>query len=453
MPVPPATRSAWLVSLALVLLPGVEGRAADVVLETTRSEFQKIPIWIMGFGDGTAPPRSPATSGTVLADVLKADLQRTRFFEVVDRPAESLDLSQAHCRGRELIAKAGKSAASVVTWGRLGREDATLILDVCAHDAGGADVAVGKRYRGSPPSVTLLRRMVHRWADELVEHYTGEPGVAQTRIVYVAGNAPGKKALYVMDYDGFGSQRLTTTRHLSLMPTWLPDRRSVVYTTYRRNDQEIVQLDLFSKTMRVLVPSGILNITPALSPDGQVVAYASATEGNSDIFTVNVRTKEYTQLTVDDGADLSPAWSPDGRSLAFMSDRGGKPQIYIMDVDGAHVRRLTFDGSYNAAPAWSPRGDWIAYVCRVPRAGFRLCRISPDGRRRGRITGGAGWAIEDSPSWAPDGRRLVFSAMRGGRSHLYAIHVDGTGLEQLTRGTKHHSSPDWSPLQDRVVTR
>ncbi len=438
--------SVRLAALALALWPCAEGRAADVFLETTRSEFRKIPIWVMGFGNTAGRQGRAETPGETMAAVLTEDLRRTQLFDVIKRPAPALDLSDVHCLGKAALAEVRASEAAVVTWGRLGRQNGRIVFEVCAHDKGGKDIAVGKRYRGAlPASTSFLRRMAHRWADALVTYYTGEPGMAETRIVYVAGNDTGQRALYVMDYDGFGPRRITTPRTLALMPAWLPDRRSVVYMTYQRNTQEIVQLDLHSRAVRTLVPPENLNITPALSPDGHLVAYASATQGNSDVFTMDVRTKEKRQLTRHPSADLSPTWSPDGRTLAFVSDRGGGPQIYTMNVDGSRVRRLTFDGSYNAAPVWSPRGDWIAYVCRGPTAGFRLCRISPDGRRRVQITDGAHWAMEDSPSWAPDGRHLVFSVTQGGQSHLYLINVDGTGREQLTGGALSHSSPDWSP--------
>ena len=291
--------------------------------------------------------------------------------------------------------------------------------------------------------------MVHRWADELVSHYTGEPGIAQTRIVYVSEDKFGRRDLFMMDYDGFGPQRVTSEPNLSLMPNWTPDRRSVVYTTYRQNAQEIVWLELVKKTRRILVSPETLNMTPSISPDGRLLAYASARDsarkGNSDIFLMNLNTAIKKQLTNNASAELSPAWAPDGRRLAFTSDRGGRPQIYVMRADGSKVRRLTWRGGYNAAPAWSPRGDWIAYVCRLPGYGLKLCRISPDGKRRVRITSGPRGEIDDSPSWAPDGRHLVFSSTRGGQSHIYMIHFDGTGLERLTKGGIHHSSPDWSP--------
>ena len=434
----------------LLCCAGAGAEETEVFLETQRSEFQKIPIWIMGFADGeTQQLDAPGLGGQVEA-VLKADLRRTQVFAVIERATEALPLSKAGCRARAPLAKAKQSTAPVVTWGRIGQQKGKLFLEACAYDGGETGViALGKRYNGAPITMGLLRAMIHRWVDELVSHYTGESGIAQTKIIYVSEDKFGRRDLFMMDYDGFGPRRITSAPKLSLMPNWTPDRRSVVYTTYRQNAQEIVWLELAKKTRRILVPPETLNITPAVSPDGRLLAYASAKDsarkGNSDIFLMNLNTAIKRQLTDHASAELSPAWAPDGRRLAFTSDRGGRPQIFIMRADGSNVRRLTWKGRYNAAPAWSPRGDWIAYVCRIPDYGLKLCRISPDGKRRFQMTSGPPDEIDDSPSWAPDGRHLVFSSTRGGRSHIYMIHFDGTGLERLTKGGIHHSSPAWSP--------
>ena len=439
-----------LLVLSFALLFFADAEASDVFLEAKKSEFQKIPIWIMGFsGSETRQQQDDAEIGEQVDAILKADLRRTQVFEVIEQSTDTLPLSQAGCRGKAPIAKAKESTAPVVTWGRIGRKDGKLLMEACAYDGGETDlIAVGKRYTGGPITTRLLRSMVHRWADELVSHYTGDPGIAQTQIIYVSEDKAGRRDLFVMDYDGFGPKRVTSDPQLSLMPNWSPDRRSVVYTTYRHNNQEIVRFELGKGSRRILVPPETLNMTPAVSPNGRLLAYASAkdsaTKGNSDIFIMNLGTEMKKQLTDKASAELSPTWSPDGRKLAFTSDRKGRrPQIYIMRADGSNIRRLTFEGRYNAAPAWSPRGDWIAYVCRIPGYGLKLCRISPDGKRRFRITSGPPGEIDDSPSWAPDGRHLVFSSTRGGQSHIYMIHFDGTGLERLTKGGIHYSSPAW----------
>jgi TolB protein len=285
--------------------------------------------------------------------------------------------------------------------------------------------------------------MAHRFADELVFRYTGEPGIARTKIAYVSELGTARE-LFVMDYDGYDPRQLTADGFLNLMPRWSPDRRFLVFTTYRnRNTQDIDMIELATGKRWTLVAQGGLNITPALSPDGKALAYSSSHEGNAELYRLDTHTKAVQRLTTNAAGDLSPTWSPSGRELAFTSDRNGGPQIFLMSADGSNVRRLTFDGDYNAAPAWSPRGNWIAYVCRTPKKEYKLCVITPDGQKHLQLTTGLG--VDDSPSWSPDGRHIVFSSAVDGKSQIYMINADGKDLERITFTGIHNSAPSWSP--------
>ena len=172
-----------LLVLSFALLFFADAEASDVSLEAKKSEFQKIPIWIMGFsGSETPQQQDDAEIGEQVDAILKADLRRTQVFKVIEQSTETLPLSKAGCRGKAPIAKAKESTAPVVTWGRIGRKDGKLLMEACAYDGGETDlIAVGKRYAGGPITTRLLRSMVHRWADELVSHYTGDPGIARTQ--------------------------------------------------------------------------------------------------------------------------------------------------------------------------------------------------------------------------------------------------------------------------------
>ena len=421
--------------------------AEEALLESTRPDFQKIPIHVLDFGNVDAAKELSLNRNEDVVRILKADLTRSLVFSVVDYPSAKGEFSENKCVGLSLVKGSGRQGMTVTTWGRLGLGGPSsngqgLIFDACADDTGDQDYLFGKRYFSMKSTESLLRLMTHRWADELVYRYTGEQGIARTKIAYVAEEGLGKE-LFVMDYDGYGPQQVTADGHLNLMPTWAPDRKSLVYTAYRQRKQQIIQRELSTGKEKILVSPASLNITPSFSPDGQSLVYSSAQNGNSDIYKLELPSMAIVRLSSDRGADLSPSWSPDGTRLAFTSDRGGRPQVYIMKADGTDVQRLTYKGDYNAAPAWSPRGDWIAYVCRVPGEGFKLCRITPDGRQAVQIT--TGNSIDDSPSWSPDGRHLVFSSVRRGKSHIYMVNRDGTGLEQLTSGGSHYSSPSWSP--------
>lgn len=415
----------------------VESSTQDVAIDVSRPDFEKIPIGIFGFHAGEPLDRA----ATLLADVLRADLKRSLVFALMDMGKYGVKLNGELDKKLKLLKEVADSGVSVLVWGNMTSRESDVILDGFVFDAGSSDSIVGKRYAGAPPTLRLL---AHRLADELVNRYTGEAGIARTKIAFISEQGKARE-LYVMDYDGHAPRQLTADGFLTLMPRWSVDRRFLYYTSYRedRTRQEIHRLEVATGKRQVVVSDEGLNMTPAVSPNGVRLAFASSRTGNTEIFVLDQTTNASQQLTVHASGDLSPSWSPTGQDLAFTSDRSGRPQVYLMSADGSHVRRLTYEGDYNAAPAWSPTGNWIAHVCRSESRQFKLCLTSPDGQKRRQLT--TGNTIDDAPSWAPDGRHLVFSSVADGKSHLYMINVDGSGLERLTSGGTYHSDPAWSP--------
>ncbi len=426
---------------AILLIGGVAGfvesGTQDVAIDVTRSDYEKIPIGLFSIQATGALDRS----ADQVADVLRADLKRSLVFALMDVSKYGVTLNGELDKNVKLLKEVADSGVTVLVWGNMTARESDLVLDGFVYDAGSGESVVGKRYAGAPPT---LRLMAHRLADELVNRYTGEAGIARTKIAFISEQGKSRE-LYVMDYDGYAPRQVTADGFLTLMPRWSSDRKYLYYTSYRedRTRQEVHRLEVATGKRQVVVSGGGLNMTPAVSPDGARLAFASSKTGNTEIFMLDQTTNMTQQLTVHAGGDLSPSWSPTGQDLAFTSDRSGRPQVYIMSADGSNVRRLTYEGDYNAAPAWSPKGNWIAHVCRTDTRQFKLCLTSPDGQKRRQLTTGNG--IDDSPSWAPDGRHLVFSSVADGKSHLYLINVDGSGLERLTSGGVYHSDPAWSP--------
>ncbi|MBI5673659.1 MAG: Tol-Pal system beta propeller repeat protein TolB [Nitrospirae bacterium] len=401
----------------------------------------RVVVFVMG---GSESPEARVKLGTRIEDVLKADVRRSLVFALVDLPSLGMKVGHLGAEPDPSFKHAAENGVSVIVWGQAGmksgNKDADLSMDGYVYDAGNNEVVGGKRYVGS---TSVARLMAHRFADELVFRYTGEPGIARTKIAYVSELGTARE-LFVMDYDGYDPRQLTADGFLNLMPRWSPDRRFLVFTTYRnRNTQDIDMIELATGKRWTLVAQGGLNITPVFSPDGNSLAYSSSHEGNAELYRLDTKTKAVQRLTTHAAGDLSPSWSPSGRELVFTSDRSGGPQIFLMSADGSNVRRLTFEGDYNAAPAWSPRGNWIAYVCRTPKKEYKLCVITPDGQKRVQLTTGLG--VDDSPSWSPDGRHLVFSSTVEGKSQIYMIDADGKDLERITFTGTHNSAPSWSP--------
>lgn len=423
-----------LAGCLLVILTTADLFSAELHLGVTRKEATKIPLGIVKIDMGPALEQQ----FSLLQSVLETDLTRSLVFNLVDTDP-LLIKEQSRSPNNALIKRLGAAGIEVLLWLSLTQRGNDLVLEARVYDGTSGQSVFSKRYLAQAP---FLRAIVHRLADELVLQYTGQPGIAETRIAYTLDKS-GQKEIYLMDYDGYNPRRITGDRSLDLFPRWSPDGKSLVYTSYRDGRPEIFLLDLPTGNRRKMVSFPGLNISGAWSPQGTLMAFATTKDGDAEIYTVDPEGKKFQRLTVSPGDDISPSWSPSGREIVFTSDRGGSPQIYIMNSNGGDVRRLTFEGDYSTSPVWSPKGDLIAYACRVEDLIMKICLIQPDGSGFVQFNTGSGDA--ESPSWAPDGRHLVFSSIRDGNSQLYLINLDGTGLERLTKEAVNLTGPAWSP--------
>jgi TolB protein len=291
------------------------------------------------------------------------------------------------------------------------------------------------------PADPAFRLAAHRVSDEIVRWITGTPGIAATRLAFVAD-----RRVWRIDSDGGDATPVTTPNEEALSPAWSPDGRKLAFTLFGGGRGSIILLDVASGA-RATVPStgAYLNITPTFSPDGRTLAFARSSEEGTDIYTADVVESCCVQrLTVGRYADnLSPTFSPDGRRIAFVSTRAGLPQVYAMAADGTDQELLApFDygvtGSSNA-PEWSPDGARVVFhreVARNPQlfllevAGGRVRQLTSAGRN------------EDA-TWAPDGRHLAFVSDRSGRRQLWVIDVE-TGRIRQVSSSGAARLPSWS---------
>jgi TolB protein len=427
--------------LAMVILGGIEVLRAEVTLEIFRAEAEKIVIGLLPFQLQDATDQDLR----LIREILLKDLYRSQVF----RPMEMTDPKRKFSNTPlpEEIKSLNPEGIQSAIWGKLARTPKDYRFDGHVYDTPTGSSILERRYVGQlQQPEKQLRLIAHRFSDEVVYRYTGERGIAQTRLAYVSDQS-GAKEIYIMDYDGYDPRRITGDRSIALTPRWSPDDRYLTYVSFRDGRPSIYLHELVTARRVKLVAYPGLNFSPAWSPDGKQMAFATTKDGDSEIYIVDLpkgmeeSNPKTRRLTFSLGDDLSPTWSPTGQQIAFTSDRGGTPQIYIMNADGSNVRRLTFEGSYNTTPAWSPKGDWIAYTCRRDDY-LKLCLISPDGQSMLQITEGP-WD-DEAPSWSPNGRTLVFSSKREGKSHLYLITAGGKDQEQLTFTAANEIVPSWS---------
>ena len=284
------------------------------------------------------------------------------------------------------------------------------------------------------------RRLAHKIADEVVLQFTGEPGVADTKIAYVAGPR-GAKEIVVADYDGASPVPLTRNGSINLTPVWSPDARSLAYTSYKQGYPDLYRAFPFERRPEQTLAAFVgINTAPAFSPDGKSIAMTLSKDGNPEVYVLTLATGTMRRLTRHAGIDTEPTWAPTGRQLAFISDRTGSPNLYVMDAEGTSVRQLT-SGGFHTQPRWSPKGDAIAYTAR--QGPHDIWLINVDGSNPRRLTGGGG--DNQGSTWAPSGRHLAFQSNRNGRWQIMAMLIDGSAQAVITTGAAEATSPSWSP--------
>ena len=176
---------------------------------------------------------------------------------------------------------------------------------------------------------------------------------------------------------------------------------------------------------------------------------------NIDIYTVDAAGERIQQITHAPTQEISPTWSSNGRQIAYIARRG----VMVTELNGleqylwisqeavdswveqrARVKSLT----------WSPTGELALGIDYYGNAGVLQFEVfvTRTGNDFQRVAQGA------SPSWKPDGSRLVFSFVpqnEAGNFELYQIDLETRKITRLTYQDGYDISPAWSPDGSRIA--
>jgi len=324
-----------------------------------------------------------------------------------------------------------------------------VIAGSCAESGGRINVncLVSNRASGKnlmresyDDAASEARTLAHRVADDILLAVRNIKGMASCRIVMIGSSSKGAD-IYVCDSDGGNMIRLTRNESPCLSPSWGPDGKTVVHTSFHGGFPDIYKIDLNINKMTKLAGFPGLNSGADISPNGKEVCLTLSKDGNPDIYIMSMRGGRLKRLTsTPHAAEASPSWSPDGRELVFVSDQTRQPQLYIISAGGGNPRRISRRGSENVAPDWGPDGR-IAFSSR--RGGcYQICVLDPSTSQEIQVTGDG--ADYEDPSWAPDGRHIVCSRTVNYRSELCIVDTLGDELIRLTPAGGDWYSPSCS---------
>jgi TolB protein len=414
---------AWL---ATALVPAAH---AQLRIEITGVGSNQFPITVANFKRDAQLPQP-------VDQIIRDDLQRSGLFRIVDANGavlgESDPANLADWKGRGADALVGGSVVRLAD----GRYDLRFRLYDTVKQ-------VPLDALSFVSTAAELRLNAHRIADRIFEKLTGEKGVFATRIAYVVQLAKNSFELQIADADGANAQPALRSREPIMSPSWSADGTRIAYVSFELGKPVVYVHTVATGQRRAVANFKGNNSAPAWSPDGKTLAVVLTQDGLSQIYAIGADGGNPRRLTRSAGIDTEPVFSPDGKQIYFTSDRGGGPQIYRMNADGSEVTRVTFSGDYNVSPRISPDGRTLAYVGRRNGGKFQVFSLDLANNQEFAVTD---TALDESPSFAPNGRMLLYATAVAGRGVLATASTDGRVRTRLSGPNGDVREPTWGPF-------
>ncbi len=302
------------------------------------------------------------------------------------------------------------------------------------------------------------------------------PQAGSSKIAFTS-NRDGSAQIYLMNTDGSGQTRLTYDSSNDDYPRWSPSGVKILFQSDRDNPST-GYMDIYVMNSD---GSGVTRLTTDANDDsmatwslgGTKIVFQSMRNGvNYQVYSMNADGSNQVNLTNTSSSDGEPSWSPDGSKIVFASDRDhtGFDSVYVMNSDGANQQRITFSSGNveDTQPMWSQDGSRIAFVSTrdstvetwqetdddgnlITRTRLNINKevyvMNADGSGQTRLT--TELANDDSPSWSPDGSKIVFRSDRerdccDPSAQVWTMNADGTGQVNISNSGNGDYSASWT---------
>ena len=271
--------------------------------------------------------------------------------------------------------------------------------------------------------------------------YTGPLYATRNGDIVFESNRSGDREIYRMHADGSGLVRLTHSPYSDQHPTWSPDGTQIAFFSFRP-PAGLYIMNGDGSNVRALQWDPMHTEFPSWSPDGRSIAFQGNMAGGAEIWVIDLETRRVRQVTPTGIVATMPAWSPDGGRIAFR----GYSTIGITSADGSQLDYINRpENAVDSDPAWSPDGSKIAfsrYVYDGETAHQSIWVMDSDGYNQTRLTQ---WTrgIDFVPTWSPDGRHIAFAHDVEENYDIYVMNADGSNPRNITNQPGINYRPSW----------
>jgi len=241
----------------------------------------------------------------------------------------------------------------------------------------------------------------------------------------------GKNGLWIISKDGSGAKQIFNG--IAEHPKWSPDNKFIIFDADSGNSIKLISTE--TGETKSFLPDTIQirnGGLPCWSPNGSLIAFVERTGPSLCIYNMNTGNLKII-FSKNGMVPLPSCFTPDGENIliALMDLQSRKSTIQKINIVNKNAEQINIDNeNFYRHLAISPDGLLIIFAAiKEKYLGFYITLA--EGGRSIPLTVTPGFHNE-SPSWSPDGKRVIFASGRSGGG-IWIMDVD---IEQLKKELK-----------------
>jgi Tol biopolymer transport system component len=185
-------------------------------------------------------------------------------------------------------------------------------------------------------------------------------------------------------------------------------------------------------------------------PSGRYVTLAgNIDDTHYDLYLFDTASGDWTTLDENSATFVWHGWSPDERFLVFAGEHGGMTTYQLLTIETGEIRQLLQTSDYPQGLGWSPDGAFL-YIAAGQFSGSGVIHVLD---MQTGVLSQVSTALEriSARQWAPDSRRLVFTASDQDSDFNYIVNLADLSVTPLANHPGLEYQPVWAADGQRYV--